>query len=273
MLVGLVCTIFTCAMFLDPLLQPSPTGSDNLHQSSAILSTTAAVGSLPLGSMDTTNDSIDTSKLPPGVCVCVCVCVCVVCRVCVCGGVVCVCVVCVCVVWCVWVCVWVCVCVCVCGVCVCVCGVVCVGCVCVGWGVCVGWCVCVWGVCVCGVVCVCVCVCVQSSVLMTVYFSISLCVVCTAVGTYVCLYAKYTVSTLLPTGGLLTAALESASVGCNSELSSSTRPEIYQQPLNPLLGVTPLGPLTLMPDHVNQLHLLEAASKHLPQPSDSERVR
>jgi CCR4-NOT transcription complex subunit 3 len=118
---------------------PSPTGSDNLHQSSAILSTTAAVGSLPLGSMDTTNDSIDTSKLPPG--------------------------------------------------------------------------------------------------------------------------------------GLLTAALESASVGCNSELSSSTRPEIYQQPLNPLLGVTPLGPLTLMPDHVNQLHLLEAASKHLPQPSDSERVR
>jgi CCR4-NOT transcription complex subunit 3 len=122
-----------------PQSMPSPTGSDNLHQSSAILSTTAAVGSLPLGSMDTTNDSIDTSKLPPG--------------------------------------------------------------------------------------------------------------------------------------GLLTAALESASVGCNSELSSSTRPEIYQQPLNPLLGVTPLGPLTLMPDHVNQLHLLEAASKHLPQPSDSERVR
>ena len=43
--------------------------------------------------------------------------------------------------------------------------------------------------------------------------------------------------------------------------------------MQPLLGVAPLGPIPLGQDRVYQLRMLEAAYKHLPQPSDSERVR
>lgn len=43
--------------------------------------------------------------------------------------------------------------------------------------------------------------------------------------------------------------------------------------LQPLLGVTPLGPVQLSQEKVYQLKMLEGACKHLPQPSDSERVR
>lgn len=43
--------------------------------------------------------------------------------------------------------------------------------------------------------------------------------------------------------------------------------------LQPLLGVTPLGPVQLSQEKLYQLKMLEAASKHLPQLSDSERVR
>jgi len=43
--------------------------------------------------------------------------------------------------------------------------------------------------------------------------------------------------------------------------------------LQPLLGVTPLGPVQLSQEKVFQLKMLEAACKHMPQLSDSERVR
>lgn len=43
--------------------------------------------------------------------------------------------------------------------------------------------------------------------------------------------------------------------------------------LQPLLGVAPLGPIPLNSDRVVQLRMLESAFKHLPQLSDSERVR
>ena len=43
--------------------------------------------------------------------------------------------------------------------------------------------------------------------------------------------------------------------------------------MQPLLGVAPLGPIPLSQDRVYQLRMLETAYKHLPQPSDSERVR
>ena len=43
--------------------------------------------------------------------------------------------------------------------------------------------------------------------------------------------------------------------------------------MQPLLGVAPLGPIPLGQDRVYQLRMLEMAYKHLPQPSDSERVR
>ena len=59
------------------MLQPSPTGSDGLHSSGTMLSTTTAVGSLVLTDVESTTDSIDTNKLHSGVCLCVCACVCV----------------------------------------------------------------------------------------------------------------------------------------------------------------------------------------------------
>ena len=74
---------------------------------------------------------------------------------------------------------------------------------------------------------------------------------------------------------MLNAAVDSAASGPPSELASSsttTRSEIFQQPLNPLLGVAPLGPIDLTAENVNRLRFLEAAARHLPQPSDSERV-
>ena len=43
--------------------------------------------------------------------------------------------------------------------------------------------------------------------------------------------------------------------------------------LQPLLGVTPLGPVQLSQEKLYQLKMLEGACKHMPQPSDSERVR
>lgn len=43
--------------------------------------------------------------------------------------------------------------------------------------------------------------------------------------------------------------------------------------LQPLLGVTPLGPVQLSQEKVYQLKMLEGACKHLPQASDSEKVR
>ena len=43
--------------------------------------------------------------------------------------------------------------------------------------------------------------------------------------------------------------------------------------LQPLLGVTPLGPMQLSQEKVYQLKMLEASCKHMPLPADSERVR
>ena len=43
--------------------------------------------------------------------------------------------------------------------------------------------------------------------------------------------------------------------------------------LQPLLGVTPLGPVQLSQEKLYQLKMLESGCKHMPQPADSERVR
>jgi len=43
--------------------------------------------------------------------------------------------------------------------------------------------------------------------------------------------------------------------------------------LNPVLGVAPLGPQSLDRVHIFQLEMLESAARHLPHPSDSQRVR
>jgi len=54
---------------------------------------------------------------------------------------------------------------------------------------------------------------------------------------------------------------------------SSTSVSRNDSQLHPLLGVTPLGPIPLTQDRVYQLKMLDVAFRHLPQPSDSEKVR
>ena len=43
--------------------------------------------------------------------------------------------------------------------------------------------------------------------------------------------------------------------------------------LQPLLGVSPLGPVTLNKENTSQSHMLDTVFRHLPQPADSEKVR
>ena len=57
-----------------------------------------------------------------------------------------------------------------------------------------------------------------------------------------------------------------------SEVSSSSMPFTDTQ-LPPLLGVTPLGPVSLSQEKIYQLKMLDMAFRHLPLPSDSEKVR
>ena len=45
------------------------------------------------------------------------------------------------------------------------------------------------------------------------------------------------------------------------------------QPLEPILGVAPLGRVQLTKDRKHQQIMLDAAFMHIPQPADSERVR
>lgn len=52
--------------------------------------------------------------------------------------------------------------------------------------------------------------------------------------------------------------------------STSLKTEAH---IPPLLGVAPLGPVPLSKDHQFQYSMLEAASQHMPHPSDSERLR
>ena len=54
------------------------------------------------------------------------------------------------------------------------------------------------------------------------------------------------------------------------EVTTTTRTDAQ---LPPLLGVTPLGPVSLSQEKIYQLKMLEVAYRHLPQPSDSEKVR
>lgn len=61
-------------------------------------------------------------------------------------------------------------------------------------------------------------------------------------------------------------------IGIFSSLSSLP-PMKTDNSLQPLLGVAPLGPVPLSQDRVYQLKMLESVFKHLPEPSDSERVR
>ncbi|CAN8002552.1 unnamed protein product [Ixodes hexagonus] len=53
----------------------------------------------------------------------------------------------------------------------------------------------------------------------------------------------------------------------------ANNPPTAEAHIPPLLGVAPLGPAPLSKECYYHLHLLEAASVHMPHPSDSERLR
>jgi len=63
-------------------------------------------------------------------------------------------------------------------------------------------------------------------------------------------------------------------VGMDSSLParthSSSRGDAH---LQPLLGVSPLGPIMLNKENTAQSHMLDTVFRHLPQPADSEKVR
>ena len=52
-----------------------------------------------------------------------------------------------------------------------------------------------------------------------------------------------------------------------------TMPTRTDAHLQPLLGVSPLGPVMLSKENIAQAHMLETVFRHLPQPADSEKVR
>lgn len=65
--------------------------------------------------------------------------------------------------------------------------------------------------------------------------------------------------------------MASLRMGLDKDLArSSLKTEAH---IPPLLGVAPLGPVPLSKDHQFQYSMLEAASQHMPHPSDSERLR
>jgi CCR4-NOT transcription complex subunit 3 len=58
-----------------------------------------------------------------------------------------------------------------------------------------------------------------------------------------------------------------------SPTSALMQPPIYEAVIPSILGAAPLGKVPLTKDQLQQLALLEAAHKKLPQPSDNERIR
>jgi CCR4-NOT transcription complex subunit 3 len=73
--------------------------------------------------------------------------------------------------------------------------------------------------------------------------------------------------------GLLNTTSSSLRLDSALNLNSSNAVHRDTSSLQPLLGVAPLGPVSLGQDKVYQLKMLDSAFKHLPEPSDSEKVR
>ena len=69
------------------------------------------------------------------------------------------------------------------------------------------------------------------------------------------------------------AMLDPSVAAPGTRLVEGVAPTWTDTQLQPLLGVTPLGPVQLSQEKIYQLKMLESACKHLPQASDSEKVR
>jgi len=80
--------------------------------------------------------------------------------------------------------------------------------------------------------------------------------------------SDYTAGYLDLSGGL--AVLSKEMTGLHDRQRSGQKTEAH---IPPLLGVAPLGIVPLSKEHQFQYSMLEAASHHLPHPSDSERLR
>ncbi|XP_054716290.1 CCR4-NOT transcription complex subunit 3-like isoform X2 [Uloborus diversus] len=63
--------------------------------------------------------------------------------------------------------------------------------------------------------------------------------------------------------------------GLETHLPQSPSPSLAEREAHipPLLGVAPLGPITLSKECYQQIRILEVAQRHMPHPSDSERLR
>ncbi|GFY55315.1 CCR4-NOT transcription complex subunit 3 [Trichonephila inaurata madagascariensis] len=63
--------------------------------------------------------------------------------------------------------------------------------------------------------------------------------------------------------------------GLETHIPTSPSPSSAEREAHipPLLGVAPLGPLALSKECIHHIRILEAAQRHMPHPSDSERLR
>ncbi|GBN88150.1 CCR4-NOT transcription complex subunit 3 [Araneus ventricosus] len=63
--------------------------------------------------------------------------------------------------------------------------------------------------------------------------------------------------------------------GLETHIPTSPSPSSAEREAHipPLLGVAPLGPVPLTKDCIQQIRILESAQRHMPHPSDSERLR
>jgi len=90
----------------------------------------------------------------------------------------------------------------------------------------------------------------------------------TGQGVQPCTEPDYTAGYLDMSGGL--AVLTKEMTGLHDRQRTGQKTEAH---IPPLLGVAPLGIVPLSKEHQFQYSMLEAASHHLPHPSDSERLR
>ncbi|CAL1280128.1 unnamed protein product [Larinioides sclopetarius] len=61
--------------------------------------------------------------------------------------------------------------------------------------------------------------------------------------------------------------------GLETHIPTSPSSAEREAHIPPLLGVAPLGPVPLTKDCIQQIRILESAQRHMPHPSDSERLR
>ena len=62
-------------------------------------------------------------------------------------------------------------------------------------------------------------------------------------------------------------------VSNQQQTKQSTQQPTSEAHISPMLGVAPLGPIALTKPMIYQMHMLEAAGRHIIHPIDSQRTR